>query len=61
MIQFPPEKKILAELVMIYQVKIEKMGVHAYIIPSFPNGGRKLFRLEGRLLYVWLRRNWMSP
>jgi hypothetical protein len=23
---------------MIYQVKIEKMDVHAYIIPSFPNG-----------------------
>jgi hypothetical protein len=43
---------------MIYQVKIEKMDVHAYI-PSFPNGGRKLFKLKGRLLYVWLRRNWM--
>jgi hypothetical protein len=38
-------------------VKIEKMDVRAYIISSFPNGGRKLFRLKGRLLYVWLRRN----
>jgi hypothetical protein len=44
---------------MIYQVKIEKMGVHAYIISSFPTSGRKLFRLKERLLYVWLRRNWM--
>jgi hypothetical protein len=44
---------------MICQVKIEKMGVHAYIIPSFSNGGRMLFRLKGGLLYVWLRRNWM--
>jgi hypothetical protein len=44
---------------MVYQVKIEKVGVHAYIIPSFPNGGRELFRLKERLLYVWLRRDWM--
>jgi hypothetical protein len=44
---------------MIYQVKIEKMDVHAYFILNFPNGGRKLFRLKGRLLYVWLRRSWM--
>jgi hypothetical protein len=38
-------------------MKIEKMDVHAYIIPSFPNGERKLFKLKGRLLYVGLRRN----
>jgi hypothetical protein len=44
---------------MIYQVKIEKMDVHAYIIPSFPDGGKKFFRLKGRLLYVWVRGNWM--
>jgi hypothetical protein len=37
-------------------MKMEKVDVHAYIIPSFPNGGRKLFRLEGKFLYVWLRR-----
>jgi hypothetical protein len=35
---------------MNYQVKIEKMGVHAYIIPSFSNGGRKLFRFKGKAL-----------
>jgi hypothetical protein len=40
-------------------VKIEKMDAHAYIIPSFSKGIRKLFRLNGRLLYIWLRRNWM--
>jgi hypothetical protein len=39
---------------MIYWVKIEKMDAHTYIIPSFPNGRRKLFRLNGRLLYIWL-------
>jgi hypothetical protein len=44
---------------MIYYVKIEKMGAHAYIIPSFPSGRRRLPRLNGRLLYIWLRRNWM--
>jgi hypothetical protein len=40
-------------------VKIEKMDVHAYIIPSFPNGRKRLLRLNGRLLYISLRRNWM--
>jgi hypothetical protein len=40
-------------------MKIEKVDVHTYIIPSFPNGGRKLFRLKGRFLYIWLRRNWI--
>jgi hypothetical protein len=40
-------------------MKIEKMDAHAYIIPSFPNGRRKLLRFSGRLLYIWLRRNWM--
>jgi hypothetical protein len=44
---------------MIYQMKIGKMDVLNYIISSFPNGGRKLFKLKGRFLYVWLRRNWM--
>jgi hypothetical protein len=39
-------------------MKIEKMDVLTDIIPSFLNGGRKLFRLKGRHLYVWLRRNW---
>jgi hypothetical protein len=38
-------------------MKIEKMDAHAYIIPSFLNGRRKLLRLSERLLYVWLRRN----
>jgi hypothetical protein len=38
-------------------MKIEKMDAHAHIIPSFPNGRRKLLRLNGRLWYVWLRRN----
>jgi hypothetical protein len=35
------------------------MDAHAYIIPSFLDGRRKLFRLNGRLLYIWLRKNWM--
>jgi hypothetical protein len=40
-------------------MKIEKMDAHAYIIPSFPNGRRELLKLTRRLLYDWLRRNWM--
>jgi hypothetical protein len=40
-------------------MKIEKMDAHAYIIPSFPNGRRKLLGLNRRLWYVWLRRNWI--
>jgi hypothetical protein len=41
-------------------MKTKKVDVLAYIIPSFLNGGRKLFRLKERLFYVWLRRNWMN-
>jgi hypothetical protein len=40
-------------------MKIEKIDAHAYIIPSFSNGRRKLLRLNRRLWYVWLRRNWI--
>jgi hypothetical protein len=40
-------------------MKMENVDVDAYIIPSFSNGGRKLFRLERRFLYVLLRRNWI--
>jgi hypothetical protein len=40
-------------------MKIEKMDAHAYIAPSFPNGRRKLFRIKGGFLYIWLRRNWV--
>jgi hypothetical protein len=40
-------------------MKIEKMDAHAYIIPSFLSGRRKLLRFNGRLLYIWLMRNWI--
>jgi hypothetical protein len=38
-----------------------KVGVHTYIIPGFLSWGGEFFRLDERLLDVWLKGSLRSP
>jgi hypothetical protein len=59
MMQFSPGKKKLAELVMNYWIKNERVDFHAYIISGFPSRRRRFLKLSKEFLHGWLRGSWM--
>jgi hypothetical protein len=54
-------KEGLAELRMIYLMRMTELNAHAYLIPSLLNWRRDFFRLKRKFLDDQLRRGLRGP